>query len=53
MTDIPAGVGRRASGLDGVNIPIFAVTGGFIVLFCTLALVSLETLSAIVDAGFA
>jgi len=53
MTDIPAGTGRRASGLDGVNLPIFALTGGFIAGFCLLALVSLDTLSAIVDAGFA
>lgn len=53
MTDIVAGPGDRATGLTGVNIPIFLLTGGFIVLFCVLALVSLDTLSAIVDAGFA
>ena len=53
MTDIPAGPGRRAVGLSGVNTPIFLLTGGFIVLFCILALFSLDTLSAVVDAGFA
>jgi choline-glycine betaine transporter len=53
MTGTPAGVGQRASGLNGVNIPVFVLTGGFIVLFCALALVSLDTLSAVVDAGFA
>ena len=53
MTDIPAGTGQRATGLSGVNIPIFLLTGGFIILFCVLALVSLETLSAVVDASFA
>ena len=53
MTDLPAGPGTRASGFDGVNIPIFAITGGFIALFCLLALVDLDTLSAVVDTGFA
>ena len=32
--------------------PLFAVTGGFILLFCALALISMDTLSAIVDWGF-
>ena len=32
--------------------PLFAVTGGFILLFCALALISIDTLSAIVDWGF-
>lgn len=53
MTDIPAGPGQRASGLDGINKPIFALTGGFIAAFCILALVSLEPLTVIVDTGFA
>ena len=52
MTDMATGPESRTSGLDGVNIPIFILTGGFIVLFCLLALFSLETLSGIVDAGF-
>ncbi len=37
----------------GVNVPLFAITGGFIVLFCLLALVDLDLLGAIVDASFA
>lgn len=53
MTDISAGVEQRAVGLSGVNLPIFLLTGGFIILFCVLALVSLDTLTAVVDAGFA
>ena len=52
MTDIPAGTGKRAHGLEGVNLPIFALTGGFIAAFCLLALVSLDTLKAVVDTGF-
>jgi glycine betaine transporter len=40
------------SGFTGVNKPVFALTGGFIAVFCVLALVSLETLSAWVDVGF-
>jgi choline-glycine betaine transporter len=41
------------SGFAGVNKPVFALTGGFIALFCLLALFSLESLSAMVDTGFA
>ena len=40
------------AGFAGVNKPVFALTGGFIAIFCVLALVSLETLSAWVDSGF-
>ena len=44
---------RGASSLLGrVDKPLFAVTGGFILLFCALALISMDTLSAIVDWGF-
>ena len=44
---------RGASSLLGrVDKPLFAVTGGFILLFCALALISIDTLSAIVDWGF-
>lgn len=53
MTDIATVSGQRTTGLTGVNIPIFILTGGFIVLFCVLALVSLDTLSTLVDTGFA
>jgi choline-glycine betaine transporter len=51
MTDTSIDV--RPKGLAGVNIPIFLITGGFIGLFCALALVDLELLTAIVDTGFA
>ena len=40
------------TGFAGVNKTVFALTGGFIAAFCLTALVSLETLSAWVDAGF-
>ncbi|MGM0662206.1 MAG: BCCT family transporter [Pseudomonadota bacterium] len=50
---LPPGPGKRESGLQGVNLPIFFLTGGFIAAVCILALVSLETLSAIVDTSFA
>jgi choline-glycine betaine transporter len=36
-----------------VNIRLFALTGGFIVLFCLLALFSVDRLNAVVDASFA
>ncbi len=42
----------RSGGFAGVNKPVFALTAGFIALFCLLALASLDTLSAWVDAGF-
>ncbi len=38
--------------LARVDRPLFAVTGGFILLFCALALISIDTLSAMVDRGF-
>ncbi len=38
---------------DGhINVPLFAITGGFIALFCVWALVDLDGLSAAVDVGF-
>jgi glycine betaine transporter len=46
------GLEAAPSGFTGVNKPVFALTGGFIAVFCVLALVSLETLSAWVDVGF-
>ncbi len=56
MTDLtstkPVTTGR-SHGLEGVNLPVFALTGGFIALFCLIALVDLDSLSAAVDAGFA
>lgn len=38
---------------SGVNIPLLAVSGGFIIAFCLLALINLDALSAAVDWGFA
>ena len=35
----------------GVNVPLFAITGGFIVLFCLLALVDLDALGTVVEAS--
>ena len=37
---------------NAVNKPVFVLAGGFIAIFCGLALISLETLNAWVDAGF-
>lgn len=42
----------EASGTH-INLPLFYVTGGFIIAFCGLALIDLATLSAAVDASFA
>jgi glycine betaine transporter len=50
MSEVPAAV---PSGFSAINKPVFALTGGFIAIFCGLALFSLETLSTLVDAGFA
>ncbi len=36
-----------------INMPLFFITGGFILAFCALALIDLEVLSAVVDWGFA
>ncbi len=39
--------------MSHINLPLFAVTGGFIALFCLVALFDLDLLSSVVDAGFA
>jgi glycine betaine transporter len=44
--------GTIGAGLGKVNKPLFAITGGFILLFCAYALIDLEGLSALVDNGF-
>ena len=36
-------------GFDHINKPLFAITGGFIALFCVSALVDLEGLSGLVE----
>ena len=52
MTDISKDLEGDSSLLGRVNKPLFAITGGFILLFCALALISIDTLSAMVDWGF-
>ncbi|HAT84536.1 MAG TPA: BCCT transporter [Rhizobiales bacterium] len=49
MTDITS---ETQEGQGETNKPLFYITGGFIAIFCLIALVSLDTLSAIVDWGF-
>lgn len=51
MADIPITGGSSAS--TRVNMPLLALTGGFIILFCLYALVDIDGLSGLVDAGFA
>ncbi|MGC1488783.1 MAG: BCCT family transporter, partial [Albidovulum sp.] len=50
MTDVTQAA--EASGLGRVNKPLFAVTGGFILLFCAIALFDIDALGAMVDWGF-
>jgi choline-glycine betaine transporter len=40
-------------GFDHINKPLFLITGGFITLFCVTAIIDLDGLSSMVDAGFA
>lgn len=44
--------GSMAAGLGRVDKPLFAITGGFIAMFCTLALYNIDLLSRMVDWGF-
>jgi choline-glycine betaine transporter len=44
---------QGGSWLGNVDKPLFAISGGFIALFCLYALIDIEGLSALVDAGFA
>jgi len=50
MSAVSAATAR--TGFTGVSKPVFALTGGFIAIFCAMALINLEMLSAWVDAGF-
>ncbi|MGR3464595.1 BCCT family transporter [Limimaricola sp.] len=43
----------HAPGPGHINKPLFAITGGFIAVFCLIALLDLELLSSMVDASFA
>jgi choline-glycine betaine transporter len=51
MTETTEGRSEIAA-VGRIDKPLFAVTGGFILLFCALALISMDTLSAMVDWGF-
>jgi len=51
MSAVPAPVARI--GFAGVSKPVFALSAGFIAIFCAMAVINLETLSALVDGGFA
>ncbi len=45
-------VAAARTGFTGVSKPVFALTGGFIAIFCAMAVINLETLSTWVDGGF-
>ncbi|QUS56553.1 BCCT family transporter [Pseudovibrio brasiliensis] len=49
MTDITK---QSVEDANDTNMPLLAITGGFIVLFCLVALINLDVLSAFVDWGF-
>jgi glycine betaine transporter len=51
MTDI-TNSGHAGAGKSLIDKPLFAVTGGFILIFCAYALIDIEGLSALVDWGF-
>ncbi|MGK7751988.1 MULTISPECIES: BCCT family transporter [unclassified Roseovarius] len=44
---------HSSGGTHHINKPLFAITGGFIALFCLVALYDLDLLSNMVDASFA
>jgi choline-glycine betaine transporter len=52
MTDITAPQ-TASSGLGHINKPLFVITGGFIAIFCLIALFDIDLLSSLVDTGFA
>lgn len=52
MTDTTAPQ-TASSGLGHINKPLFVITGGFIAIFCLIALFDLDLLSSLVDTGFA
>ena len=53
MTDQTQSPVAQTPSAGHINKPLFAITGGFIAVFCLLALLDLEMLSAIVDSSFA
>jgi choline-glycine betaine transporter len=44
---------EQGSGAGRMDRPLFAVTGGLILLFCALALFNIDALSVAIDWGFA
>ena len=44
---------KSSQWLGNIDKPLLAISGGFILLFCLYALIDIEGLSALVDAGFA
>jgi choline-glycine betaine transporter len=52
MTDMTQSPSKNA-WYEGIDKPLFAVTGGFILLFCLLTLADIELLSSLVSGGFA
>ncbi|MFD2738003.1 BCCT family transporter [Sulfitobacter aestuarii] len=53
MTDQTQRAEAQAPSPGHINKPLFAITGGFITLFCVIALFDLDLLSTLVDTGFA
>src|SRR6056297_244102 len=53
MSDITHKNTASSGGLHHINKPLFAITGGFLALFCLIALYDLDLLSRMVDASFA
>ncbi|GMG81464.1 BCCT family transporter [Paralimibaculum aggregatum] len=51
MTETTA-IDKTIPGPGQVDKPLFAITGGFIALFCALALIDIDLLSRLVDWGF-
>ena len=51
MSDTPQDLPKTGQ-FGHINKPLFAVTGGFIALFCAVALFDLDLLSNMVDSGF-
>ena len=52
MSELTHQIGAEVIEPVHINKPLFAITGGFIAVFCALALFDLDRLSSLVDAGF-
>lgn len=53
MSDTLKSDAASIGGMHHINKPLFIITAGFIALFCLIALIDLDLLSGMVDAGFA